>query len=193
MNHVVAIIPARMGSVRIPGKNWCDFHGKPMLQWSIETAQRSRLFDRIYVSTDGEEIAAVARKAGAIVLPREVDDGTRGTQEVVAECLQTAPFALARWACVIYATAPLMHELDLIRGWQMLQQPGVTYARAGDQLGKDIGWFYFGHVASFINGAPLEGPDTAVHKIPDNRAIDINTPEDLRMAEQMAADLWGKA
>ena len=67
MSKVVAIIPARGGSKRVPGKNILDFCGKPMIAWSIEAAQKSKLFDAIVVSTDNEEIAKVAIKYGALV------------------------------------------------------------------------------------------------------------------------------
>ena len=55
----LAVIPARGGSKRIPRKNIREFCGKPMIAWSMETATRSGLFDRIIVSTDDEEIASV--------------------------------------------------------------------------------------------------------------------------------------
>ena len=61
----LAVIPARGGSKRIPRKNIKPFCGKPMLAWSIEAARQSGCFDRIAVSTDDEEIAAVARQCGA--------------------------------------------------------------------------------------------------------------------------------
>jgi CMP-N-acetylneuraminic acid synthetase len=67
MSKVLAIIPARGGSKRVPGKNILDFCGKPMIAWSIEAAQKSKLFDAIVVSTDNEEIAKVAIKYGALV------------------------------------------------------------------------------------------------------------------------------
>jgi CMP-N-acetylneuraminic acid synthetase len=67
MSKVVAIIPARGGSKRVPGKNILNFCGKPMIAWSIEAAQKSKLFDAIVVSTDNEEIAKVAIKYGALV------------------------------------------------------------------------------------------------------------------------------
>ncbi len=63
----IAIIPARGGSQRIPRKNIVDFEGKPMIVWSIEAAQKSGCFDRIFVSTDSEEIAQVAKNAGVEV------------------------------------------------------------------------------------------------------------------------------
>lgn len=181
----VAIIPARFGSMRVPGKNWANFHGRPIIEYSIDAAQRSKLFDKVIVSTDGEAIARIALKAGAMVSHRRPDDGERGTQDVAAEVLR-GPFAPgAAVACVIYATAPMMTPRDLIIGLQMLQQPGVTWARAGDSSGDDVGYYYWGHVEAFLSGRPLNGPDTAVHKIPDERAIDINTCEDWFLAETM--------
>ena len=56
----VCIIPARGGSVRIPRKNIKPFHGKPIIEYSIETAQRSMLFDDIIVSTDDADISFLA-------------------------------------------------------------------------------------------------------------------------------------
>ena len=63
----IAIIPARGGSKRIPGKNIRDFLGKPMLHWAIEAARNSDLFEHIVVSTDSTEIAEEAVRAGADV------------------------------------------------------------------------------------------------------------------------------
>jgi len=65
MTNVLAIIPARGGSKGIPRKNIRNFAGYPLLAWSIAAARRSELVTRIIVSTDDEEIAAVAREWGA--------------------------------------------------------------------------------------------------------------------------------
>lgn len=63
----IAIIPARGGSKRVPGKNIREFCGKPIITYSIEAALKSGLFDEVMVSTDSEKIAGVAREAGANV------------------------------------------------------------------------------------------------------------------------------
>lgn len=65
--QIIAIIPARGGSKRIPKKNIVDLCGKPMISWTIEAALESRYITRVIVSTDDEEIATVSRKAGAEV------------------------------------------------------------------------------------------------------------------------------
>ena len=63
----IAIITARGGSKRIPRKNIKPFLGKPILEYSIEAALKTELFDEVMVSTDDEEIAQAALKAGAKV------------------------------------------------------------------------------------------------------------------------------
>lgn len=64
---IIAVIPARGGSKRIPGKNIIDFEGKPLIAWTIEAAKQSGLFDKIVVSTDSSEIASVSKEYGAEV------------------------------------------------------------------------------------------------------------------------------
>ena len=65
MDKRIAIILARGGSKRLPRKNVMNFGDKPMLAWTIEAALDSQYFDRVLVSTDSEEIAAIARQHGA--------------------------------------------------------------------------------------------------------------------------------
>lgn len=64
---VVAIIPAKADSKRLPRKNLIPMLGKPLPVWAIEAAKASRKIDRIIVSTQDEEIAQMAREAGAEV------------------------------------------------------------------------------------------------------------------------------
>ena len=64
---VLALIPARKGSKRLPGKNVRRLGGKPLIKWTIDVAKQTKGFCDILVSTDGDEIAAVARDAGVMV------------------------------------------------------------------------------------------------------------------------------
>lgn len=193
----VAIIPARRNSVRIPGKNWKMFHGRPIIEYSIEAAQRSRLFDEIWVSTDGEEIAQIAKAVGAQIFERKEDDGARGTQEVAAEVLADARLFKASIACVIYPTAPMLETSDLWCGWQRMHECDRTYSMLTDEIGSDIGWAYWGPATAFgivplgvvDPKKPMDGP--ACVGISSDRAIDINTPEDWDKAEQMYAAWMG--
>ena len=63
----LAIIPARGGSKGLPRKNIRDIGGKPLIAWTIEAAKASKYLDRVVVSTEDDEIAAVAKKYGGEV------------------------------------------------------------------------------------------------------------------------------
>ncbi|MFP4453940.1 MAG: pseudaminic acid cytidylyltransferase [Desulfobacterales bacterium] len=129
----VAIIPARGGSKRIPRKNIKNFHGKPMMAWPIEAAQKSELFDRIIVSTDDEEIAQVARDYGAeipFMRPKELADDYTGTNAVVKHALEwlRKNDYFAQYACCIYATAPFLQAKCLEIGFDILKEGDCTFA-----------------------------------------------------------------
>ena len=82
----VALIPARAGSQRVPGKNILPLGGHPLIAYSIAAAHESRLFDAIVVSTDAEEIAEIARRYGADVpglRPAEMSTSTSSDIEWV--------------------------------------------------------------------------------------------------------------
>lgn len=117
----VAIIPARGGSKRIPRKNIIDFAGKPMIAYSIEAATATGLFSTIVVSTDDDEIAAVARQYGADVpfmRPAALADDYADTGAVLAHAIGwlEAQGTAVENACCIYATAPFVRSQDIIKG-----------------------------------------------------------------------------
>ena len=90
MKKAIAIIPARGGSKRIPRKNIKDFFGKPLIAYSIEVALKSKLFDKVIISTDDEEIAKIAVEYGAIVpflRPQELSDDFTETRAVINHAL----------------------------------------------------------------------------------------------------------
>ncbi|HIJ90248.1 MAG: pseudaminic acid cytidylyltransferase [Desulfobulbaceae bacterium] len=123
----IAIIPARGGSKRIPGKNIRPFAGQPMLAWSIQAAEASGLFARIIVSTDSEEIAAVARQYGAevpFVRPAELADDFTPTAEVVLHALEwlAGEGTKPERVCCLYATAPFVRAGFLRQGYELMQQ-----------------------------------------------------------------------
>lgn len=88
--EILALIPARGGSKRIPRKNVRDLWGKPLLAYSIETALRSRLINRVICSTDDPEIAGIVKQHGAevpFVRPAEFAADQSGDTEVYLHAL----------------------------------------------------------------------------------------------------------
>lgn len=118
----IAIITARGGSKRIPRKNIKEFCGKPILAYGIEAALQSSLFDEVMVSTDSEEIAAIACRFGAAVpflrSKRNSDDFST-TADVVEEVITEYAQRGRRFEtlCCIYPTAPFVTSDKLL--WSM--------------------------------------------------------------------------
>ncbi|HML36320.1 MAG TPA: pseudaminic acid cytidylyltransferase [Bacillota bacterium] len=113
MSGNVAIITARGGSKRIPGKNIKEFCGKPILQYSIQAAIDSGIFDEIMVSTDDAEIAEMTIACGAKVpfmRSSKNSDDFATTADVIGEVL--AEYKKTdrefQYACCIYPTAPFV-------------------------------------------------------------------------------------
>ncbi|MES2590501.1 MAG: pseudaminic acid cytidylyltransferase [Bacteroidota bacterium] len=121
----IAIIPARGGSKRIPGKNIKNFFGKPIIAYSIEAAIGSGLFDEVMVSTDVPEIAEIAKKYGAKVpflRSSKNSDDFANTAVVIEEVLKeyAAQNMVFDTFCCIYPTCPLIEIKKIILAYQCL-------------------------------------------------------------------------
>jgi len=127
---VVAIITARGGSKRIPRKNIKPFLGKPIIEYSINASLTSGIFDEVMVSTDDEEIAAVARRCGAVVpFLRSVDRSNdfATTADVLEEVLLQYRDAGKTFsqACCLYPTAPFVTAVKLKAAYDRWNQSGA--------------------------------------------------------------------
>ncbi len=190
----ICIIPARGGSRRIPKKNIKEFHGKPIIAYSIETAIKSELVDRIIASTDDREIYDIAEEYGAdgYIRPRAYGEDDVGTQAVAKECLDFYRYD-GEFACVIYATSPLMKKRDLQWGFQILSTEWKTHyvlpVTTQPLALADAGQWYWGKTWAFCTERPLVERYTRVWPIPNERVCDINTPEDWDDALRMYTKL----
>jgi N-acylneuraminate cytidylyltransferase len=126
MRHCnIAIIPARGGSKRIPKKNIKPFLGKPIIEYSIATALASKLFERVIVSTDDEEIAKIATSAGAEVpfmRSKENSSDFAGTTDVLFEVINRLEQLdlFYKYLCCLYPTSPFVTPQKLEAGYKLL-------------------------------------------------------------------------
>lgn len=125
MAKILTVIPARSGSKGVPGKNIRPLHGRPLISYAVRTALGSRYPQRVVVSTDSEEIAAVAREAGAEVpflRPKELGEDHVPITPVILHALDSLddpdePFDLV---ISLHATSPILSSDTLDRAIGML-------------------------------------------------------------------------
>lgn len=120
MVRVVAVIPARGGSVSIPKKNIKPLAGRPLLDWVVAPAIASNVFAEVYVSTDDEQIAAVALQCGAKVHMRHPDTATNtaSTESALVDFVAAHPDYDV--LCLIQATSPLVVPSDFQKGLKLM-------------------------------------------------------------------------
>ena len=109
MKMILGITPARGGSKGIPRKNIRDTCGKPLIAWTIEAAKKSKLLDRYVVSTEDREIAEIARRYGAGVIPRppELATDEATTLSVLQDVLKKID---ADIVVVLQVTSPIRND-----------------------------------------------------------------------------------
>jgi len=129
----VCVIPARGGSKRIHKKNIKDFLGKPIIAYSIEAALKSKLFDKVIVSTDDENIAKVAKDYGAevpFIRPEKLSDDYTSTNSVIKHAINwlLEQDIEINYVCCIYATAPFVEVTYLKQGLELLSDSNQLFA-----------------------------------------------------------------
>ncbi len=121
----ICIIPARGGSKRIPRKNIRSFCGKPIIAWPIAAARHSGLFERVVVSTDDSEVAAVAHQWGAeipFIRSKNLADDFTGTADVILDAVERLEKQKKMYdvVCCAYPTAAFLSEKYLQIGCDLV-------------------------------------------------------------------------
>jgi pseudaminic acid cytidylyltransferase len=126
----ICIIPARSGSVRIKNKNIIDFYGKPIIAHAIDIAKRSKLFERVIVSTDSKKIARIALNYGAEVpflRSKELSNNFTPTVDVVIDSVKKISTENVYFHCCIYPTAVLTSINDLKLAYKKIKKLNASY------------------------------------------------------------------
>jgi N-acylneuraminate cytidylyltransferase/CMP-N,N'-diacetyllegionaminic acid synthase len=128
---IMALIPARGGSKGLPRKNILPLAGKPLIAWTIEAALQSNLCDKVIVSTDDEEIAAVARQYGAEVpflRPPELATDNAKTIDVILHAInhQLSQNRSFDFLLLLQPTSPLRNAGDIRNAVEFFVQKKAT-------------------------------------------------------------------
>ena len=113
-NKILAIIPARKGSKRIPKKNLKKINGKPLIYWSIKAARNSKYIDKVIVSTDSKLIRDISIKYGSdvpFIRPKKISTSISKSSDVIIHALNN----IYGYDYIIYLqpTSPLRDTKDI--------------------------------------------------------------------------------
>lgn len=119
----ICLIPARIGSKRIKEKNIKNFFGKPLISFAIKNAQKSKLFDKIIISTDSLKIAKISKKYGGeipFLRSKKLANDKAKDKEVLSDFLKKYKHK-PNYLCYLYPTTPLLKKKTLIKSFEMIR------------------------------------------------------------------------
>ena len=113
---VLALIPARGGSKRLPKKNLKELAGKSLIEWTANSALEAKHVDRVVVSTDCSDIAREAKRLGVEVpfmRPSEIANDTASTESVILHAVKELPNEACEIVVILQPTSPLRLASDI--------------------------------------------------------------------------------
>lgn len=227
--RTLGIIPARGGSKGIPYKNIAPLAGKPLIYWTISSAQKAKRLDCFLVSTDDPKIAAVARSFGADVpflRPKKIAQSNSTDIEFLQHAVEWVEKKRGwqpEYIVLLKPTSPFRTSQDIDIAIDYIERAGCDSVRTvhqashspykmwhfqknTDKLRPVLKTKYFAQYATdvprqwlepafqqdsnvditrtkFIKKGKVWGKDVRGIVVPENKAIDIDTPLDLELAE----------
>lgn len=201
---IVSLIPARGGSKGIPRKNIKMIAGKPLMVWSIEHSLNCSLIDKTIVSTEDDEIAEVARKAGAEVLmrPAELATDTASTLAVLQHAVEMIP---CDTIVLLQATSPIRSKnlvSDCIKEFQAVGADSLAtgfycnYLEYGSNTKRrqEIDGFFYddGNVyvinAEQVSKGERYGKNQVRKVVSREESVDVDEEFDFWLAEKVLTE-----
>lgn len=194
---ILGLIPARADSRRLPRKNVASLGGMPLVVWTIIAAKASGIFSVIAVSTDDDEIKALARKHGVEVIerPAELCADNMPMLPVVRHALTAYP--KTEVVMLLQPTSPFRDELHIreaMRQWRNASHgwhPKPSMASVDIKTEKENGAIYISAASVIREGGHIYdeagGNWFKFHMDSFAASLDIDTPEDLEKAKALLA------
>jgi CMP-N,N'-diacetyllegionaminic acid synthase len=184
---VYAIIPARGGSQRIPHKNMRIFCGKPLIYWTIQTAIESKIFDRIIVSSDDDEVLNYSKGLGVIALkrPTELATNTAKSIDTVFHIINRCEMKNTDLIMLLQPTSPLRTKDNIIESIMLLNDYDslVSVNETSEGHFQFNGAIYLNTVEFLKKTNNFYNINTYLYQMPKDRSIDIDTEYEWSLAE----------
>lgn len=160
---VLAIVPARSGSKRLPGKNFRLFRGKPLYLWSVEQAGASKYIDRTILSTDDKR-------------PPDLSSDTAKSEDVMRHHMAEYP---SDWVVLLQPTSPLRTTEDIDA---CIERAQLGHGCISTYMGKTNGAVYVA-TSEWLSEHDFSHLGLLKYEMPEERSADIDTEEDFLRAE----------
>tara|TARA_B100000315_G_scaffold183127_1_gene172038 strand:+ start:183 stop:896 length:714 start_codon:yes stop_codon:yes gene_type:complete len=144
---ILAIIPARRGSKRLPGKNIKILGDKPLIAWTIEAAKNSQYIDHIIVSTDSDKIAKVAKNWGVAVpfeRPSYLSTDEASSEDVIVHTLnwiEENEGILFDYFILLQPTSPLRQTKDIDQALELMEKKNASSVVSVVKAVRPIEWY----------------------------------------------------
>lgn len=179
--NIIAIITARGGSKRLPGKNIKMLCGKPMIAYTINEAKKSEYIDEIYVSTEDKEIACISKKYGAEIIERPIELSADDTTTQAAVRHAKLYVGLEDMITVLLQpTSPLRIAEDIDQCIKLYLSNAVD---AVASISSTFSYEYKINGAVYVFKDKIYTDKMGFYLMPKNRSVDIDTLEDFEMAK----------
>lgn len=199
----IAFVPAKYTSRRLPGKNALRIEGLELFLYSARAANKSGLFEEIFISTEDPGIGLVAIEHGYKVLgrPEHLSAQDVGVVDVILEtcppcdelcCIYPSPFIQPEW---LVQSHKLLTEAEMVMAVQRYDHHQLLLDLDGLPMPscyESCGAFYWTTWNAFQKEHTFYGSDCTGYEIPKDQHIDINTPQDFHKAEALYKALKGK-
>lgn len=209
---VVAVVPARAGSTRLPGKNVRPMAGRPMIAWTLDAAKGARSINRIVVSTDDPIVETIVAEMGlppAIRRPDALSGADASVIDVIAHALETVG---GQWDTVVLLqpTSPLRRSQDIddaLGALEAARAPALisvsplpkpeSFYGARDDMGRlhpapdpgrmrrINGAIYAGRPALILTARTFRIDGCLAWDMPEDRAWDVDTAEEFAACESL--------
>jgi N-acylneuraminate cytidylyltransferase len=210
--RVLAIVPARAGSQRLPGTNVRPLAGRPMVAWTLDAAQRSTVIDRIVVSTDDPAGARIATDMGyppPFVRPDSLSGADASVIDAIAHALDQVGEGWD-YVVLLQPTSPLRRPADIdaavslcdarnapaVIGVSALPKPPAFYgavdaegrfeaAAAADRRVVINGAVYVGRPEVLLRERTFQSEGALAHLMPFERSWDVDTLAEFAVCEAL--------
>ena len=189
MPKCLAIIPARAGSKRLPGKNMVSLGCKPLVAWTFDAAKKSGVFSRIVVSTDSDAIAGLAVK-NQLELSVRPERWAKGEPWMLALWIRHL-LTKAEWhgaVMFLQPTSPFREAWHVRSAWAAYLTAKSDSLVSVDPWDKVNGAIYIFDSARDLRRRGLYDHGSRRFEMNARASIDIDTPEDLEKADRAARE-----